>query len=67
MKKHEIKYPNLEVEMSRNGDTQKKLADLLNITQQTVSKKLAGKVDWTIGEIEIICEHYNKDYYQLFK
>ena len=67
MKKHEIKYPNLEVEMSRNGDTQKKLADLLNITQQTVSKKLAGKVDWTIGEIEIICEHYSKDYYQLFK
>jgi len=67
MRKHEIKYPNLEVEMSRNGDTQKKLADLLNITQQTVSKKLAGKVDWTIGEIEIICEHYNKNYYELFK
>jgi len=67
MRKHEIKYPNLEVEMSRNGDTQKKLADLLNITQQTVSKKLAGKVDWTIGEVEIICEHYNKNYYELFK
>lgn len=67
MAKHEIKYPKLEVEMSRNGDTQKSLAEILNITPQTVLKKLSGIREWTIGEIEIICEHYNKDYYELFK
>lgn len=62
-----IKYPNLAAEIARKGETQQELANLLGISRPTVCYKLQGKVDWTIGEIEILCEHFQKDYYQLFK
>ena len=63
----EIKYPNLKAEMARHGESQEKLAKIIGITQQTFSRKMLGINEWTIGEIEAICEHYKKDYYQLFK
>ena len=66
-KKHEVLFPNLVSEMARRGENQKTLASLLGVTSATISRKLAGKIDWSIGEIDIICEHYKKDYYQLFK
>lgn len=63
----EIKYPELLGEMAKHGDTQKSLAELLGITHSSVSRKLSGKTKWTIGDVEKICEHYGKDYYELFK
>ena len=63
----EIKYPNLLLEIKRRGETQDDLSELLGISRTTVNFKLSGKSDWTISEIEAICEHYDKDYYDLFK
>ena len=65
--KREAKYPKLRQEMKSQKETQKKLAELLGLTRGTISKKLAGKIEWSISEVETICEHYKKDYYQLFK
>ena len=62
-----IKFPNLLAEMKKSGETQNDLARLLKLTQATISRKLSGKVEWGIGEINDICEHYKKDYYELFK
>ena len=62
-----ILYPDLVAEMARNGDYQKTLAKLLEITEASVTNKLSGKSQWTISEIDKICNHYGKDYYQLFK
>lgn len=62
-----IKYPELVGEMAKRGETQKTLATLLGITNGTVSRKLSGQNEWTIGEIETLCKYYNKDYYELFK
>lgn len=62
-----VKYPNLRAEMAKRGDTQKTLAELLGLTIATISRKLAGKVVWSLGEVDIICEHYGKNYYELFK
>lgn len=62
-----IKYPNLAGEMGKHGDSQKTLAELLGITNASVSRRLAGISEWSISEIEKLCEHYNKDYYELFK
>lgn len=61
------KFPKLEAEMEKNKESQYAIAKLLNIKQATVSRKLSGKNEWTIGEVDILCEHYKKDYYQLFK
>ena len=66
-KKKEIKFPELLAEMARRGETQETIAKLLGLTRATISRKLSGKIEWTIGEIEILCEYYGKDYYQLFK
>lgn len=62
-----VKFPNLLAEMARNGEAQKDLADLLKTNKSTMSRKLAGKTEWTVSDVETICEHYKKDYYTLFK
>lgn len=62
-----ILYPELIGEMAKHGDTQKTLAKLLGISHLTVCRKFAGKSEWTINEVDNICKHYNRDYYELFK
>jgi predicted transcriptional regulator len=62
-----ILYPELLGEMAKHGDTQKSLAKLLGITYSSVSRRLSGKSEWSISEIDILCEHYDKNYYELFK
>lgn len=62
-----VKYPELAGEMAKRGDTQKSLATLLGITYASVCRRLSGKSEWTISEVEKICEHYGKNYYELFK
>lgn len=61
------KYPNLLAEMARRGETQKSLAEILGLSVNCISQKMNGKTEWNIGEIEKLCEHYGKDYYELFK
>ena len=61
------KYPKLVEEMKAKREKQKTLAELLGVTRATISRKLKGKIEWSISEVEMICEHYKKDYYQLFK
>ena len=62
-----VVYPGLAGEMARRGDTQIVLAKLLKLTPGAISKRLSGKIEWSIGEIEKICDYYKKDYYELFK
>lgn len=62
-----LKYPELVGEMAKHGDTQKTLAKLLDITYSSVSRRLSGRTEWSISEIEKLCEYYGKDYYELFK
>lgn len=62
----EVIYPNLVAEMARRGITQTTIAKLLGVGKSTVSRKFSGQNDWTISEVEILCEYFNKDYYQLF-
>jgi len=60
-------YPDLIGEMARRGDTLETLANLLGLTVSSIWRRFSGKKDWTIGEVEKICEHYGKGYYELFK
>lgn len=67
IQKTKIKFPNLVSEMAKRGEDQKTLANLLGVTRATISRKLSGKIEWSVNEIDAICEYYGKDYYQLFK
>ena len=66
MEKKEIKFQNLVAEMARNGETQASISQLLGISKATISLKLKGQRDWTLGEVEQLCEHFGKEPYQLF-
>ena len=62
-----IKYPKILAEMDLHREGQKDLAKLLNVKQPTIWRKLMGRNEWKISEIEILCKHYKKKYEQLFK
>lgn len=63
----ERKYSNLRVAMCKHGDTQYTLAEVLHISQSAVNNRLTGKTPWTIREIKILCQRYNKPFEVLFK
>lgn len=60
-------YPELIGEMAKNNETQDTLSELLGLTRATIINKMAGRSEWNISEVDKICEHYNKNYYELFK
>lgn len=60
-------YSNIIKAIEEKHETQRKIADVLGITDVGLRFKLSAKYDWTIGEIETLCKHFNKDYYELFK
>lgn len=64
---NKLKYPELVAEMAKHGDTQKTIAKLLGISNVSVCRRFSGKKEWSISEVDKICEHYNKNYYELFK
>lgn len=63
----ESKYPKLVNVMRENNITYVKLANILGIQPYSVYRKVKGRTDWTISEVEKLCEHLNKNYYELFK
>jgi hypothetical protein len=60
-------YPGLLAELARHGETYEPLGKAIGISRYAVCCKMTGKTEWTIGEIEKICKHFDKDYYTLFK
>jgi hypothetical protein len=63
----ESKYPKLVSVMRENKITYVKLANILGIQPYSVYRKVKGRTDWTISEVETLCELLNKNYYELFK
>ena len=61
------KYPEIVSELRKNAESQQHLADFLEVDVTTLRAKLSGKRQWNISEIEKLCEHFSKDYYELFK
>lgn len=62
-----ILFPEIEAEMIRRGETQQDLANLLELDRTQITRKLNGNIQWTIGDIEILTHHYNKDFWELFR
>lgn len=62
-----VLYPNLLAEMARKGETTTDIGKLLKLDRSQVYRKLNGQAKWTIGDAEILYEHYGIDMYTLFK
>ena len=60
-------YPELIGEMAKRGENQSTLAELLGITPVSINNKMAGRTKWTLSEMIVISNYYNKDKEELFK
>ena len=60
------KYPAIRVEMTKKGETLEDLAKILDLNISSVSQRIRGNTEWTIGEVEVLLKHYNKDFWELF-
>ncbi len=61
------KYFKLTQEMKNKKISQRKLSRILGIHENSVRKKLSGTTEWTISEIDKLCDYFKKNYYELFK
>lgn len=57
---------NLIVIRKENGDTQKKLADLLGIDEGTYRRKELGKSQFNLQEMFAVADYYNRSVDQIF-
>ena len=61
-------YPNLEVEISKNGIKKKDIAEHLGITARSFSDKMTGRVDFWWKEVKAIKALFpNVPYEKLFE
>lgn len=64
---NDIKYPELVAEMAKHKESQISLGKLIGLSRSTINKRMAGTSEFSISEIDKICEHYGKTYEELFK
>ena len=55
----------LKYKMLENGDSQKEISKLLNISQNALINKLKGKNFFTMREVRLIVERYDLDYEEI--
>lgn len=53
--------------MAKKGDSQKDVADMLAVSASAVNRKIRGISDWTVTEIYMLCDRYEKSFEVLFK
>lgn len=56
-----MKFKNLIAEMARKGVMQKELANEVGIRPETLSKKILGKSEFTLGELKRIRDFINPE------
>lgn len=59
-------FPNLLAEIARSGETKATVAELLNISPPSLTRRLDGSIEWSKSEIDTLCDHYKKPYDYLF-
>lgn len=61
-------YPELVNQMTRRNEKLKDIVNLLGLKELSQAcRRLNGEIEFTIGEVEILCKHYNVDFWKLFK
>ena len=55
----EMIYKNIKAIREHNDLTQKQMAELLNVSQNTYSQYETGKIEWTASSLIIIADYFN--------
>lgn len=68
MNKRKEMFKNILAEMARNSLKRSELANILNVTEHTLRKKLSGEQDFKFSEIETMLQLFKDvNYEYLFK
>ena len=51
-------YGDFKAFLAKNGIKKQEVAEVLNITPQTLSVKLSGEQEFTVPQIRILCDTY---------
>ena len=61
-------FPELVKQMKARKEKLKDIVELLGLTQLSqITRRLSGEIEWTIGEVEILCKHYDMGFWELFR
>ena len=52
-------YGDFKAFLAKNNIQHKEVAEVLNITPQTLSMKMNGKMEFSVPQIRILCNKYN--------
>nr|DAM27853.1 MAG TPA: BetR domain protein [Caudoviricetes sp.] len=47
--------------------TYKDIGNILNVSKQSVYRRLHGQANWTLREIIVLCQYFNTDIEHLFQ
>lgn len=59
-------YLPLSLVMEEKGKTTKDLSELLELTTDTVEKKLNGEIEWELTEVKKVCNYFDMSAARLF-
>ncbi len=60
-------YPVLVTKMREQQLTYKDIGNILNVSKQSVYRRLHGQANWTLREIIVLCQYFNTDIEHLFQ
>lgn len=61
-------FPEIVNQMTKHNQKLKDMVEILGFKEKSqVCRRLAGKIEWTIGEVETLCNYYNMDFEDLFR
>lgn len=60
-----VLYPKIKALMAFYGDSQKELADYLDLSRQALQKRFNGSVDWQLNEIQKLMKRYHCKFEEL--
>lgn len=62
------KYPEVVRQMKIHNEKLQDIADLLDqVNKSQISRRLSGKVIWTMKDARTLCKHYNMKIEDLFR
>jgi hypothetical protein len=61
-------FPEVVNQIKKHNETLQDVAEVLGLNYASqITRRLRGEVEWTIGDVEILCKHYDMDFWELFK
>ena len=61
-------FPEIVKQMKKRKEGTQDIADLIGQKYKSqITRRLQGKLDWTIREAKILCNHYNIKFEKLFR